>query len=228
MEFHYTDLDDCPDATGLVVVVDVLRAFSNAAYVFARGADRIHPVRRIREALELKAAIPGALACGEEGGLPPEGFDFGNSPTQTRELDLRGRVIVQRTGAGTQGIVRSARAETLLAASFVVAGATVRHIQRCAPPQVTFVVTGRGENGRGDEDLACAQYLEALLKGERPDPAPWLDRVRNSFDAGFHRDPSQPEFPLSDLDYCTALDAFDFAMPAVREDSLFTIRPLPA
>jgi 2-phosphosulfolactate phosphatase len=49
------------------------------------------------------------MACGEVNGLPPEGFDFGNSPTQVMKLDLRGRALVQRTSAGTQGIVRSVK-----------------------------------------------------------------------------------------------------------------------
>jgi len=40
-KFHYTDLDTCPEATGVVIVIDVLRAFSTAAYAFSRGAKEI-------------------------------------------------------------------------------------------------------------------------------------------------------------------------------------------
>ena len=31
----------------------------------------------------------------------------------------------------------------------------------------------------GDEDLACAEYLEFLLKGQQPDPAPYVERIIN-------------------------------------------------
>src|SRR5436190_17874693 len=102
MKFHYTNLETCHEATGVVVVIDVIRAFTNAAVAFSRGAKEIYPVSRVDEALELKAQTPNSLVSGEVGGLPPEGFDFGNSPTQTDALDLNGRIIVQRTGAGTQ------------------------------------------------------------------------------------------------------------------------------
>lgn len=224
MKFHYTNLDTCHTATGAVIVIDVIRAFTNAAYAFGRGAKEIHPVGTVEEALKLKAEIPNSLACGEVGGLPPEGFDFGNSPTQTNTLDLNGRLIIQRTSAGTQGIVRSLHAETLLAASLVVAHATVAHVHKLGAEEATFVLTGEREKGRGDEDLACAQYLETLLKGQQPDPAPFIERVYNSYDARLHLDPNFPDFPESDLDLCTKIDAFDFAMPVIQENGRPVLR----
>jgi 2-phosphosulfolactate phosphatase len=219
MNFHYADLETCHEATGLVIVVDVIRAFSNAAYAFSKGIMEIYPVASSEEALKFKHEHPGALACGEEGGMPPEGFDFGNSPSQVLKLDLRGKILVQRTSAGTQGLVRSVKAEMLMAASFVVANATVKYIQKQKAEQITFVVTGRiGDESRGDEDQACAEYLEGLLIGKPPDPAPYVDRVHNSFDARLHLDPNFPAFPKSDLDLCSAIDAFNFAMPVTKEN----------
>jgi phosphosulfolactate phosphohydrolase-like enzyme len=61
----------------------------------------------VEEALGIESTIPNAKAMGEVRGLPPEGFDFGNSPTRILEHDLTGITLVQRTGAGTQGAVRS-------------------------------------------------------------------------------------------------------------------------
>lgn len=218
MNFHYTNLETCHEATGLVIVIDVIRAFTNAAYAFSRGTKEIFPVSTLEEALTFKEKVPNSLACGEVGGVPPEGFDFGNSPTQTNKLDLTGCILVQRTGAGTQGIVRSARANTILAASFVVASATVKYARSLDPDDVTFVITGQLGDERGDEDLACAEYLEALLQNVRPDLASVLDRVYKSRDALFHLDPNLPEFPKSDLDYCTRIDEFDFAMLVTKEN----------
>jgi 2-phosphosulfolactate phosphatase len=234
MKFHYATLETCRDATGTVIVVDVIRAFTSAAFAFSRGAARIFPVSTVEEALELKARKKGSLACGEVGGLPPAGFDFGNSPSRIADLDLRGRDLIQRTGAGTQGIVRSERAEQLFAASFVVASPTVSHIQKLAPQAVTFVITGEFDAGRGDypravggdEDRACAEYLEALFRGQSPDVAPFIRRVYGSRDALMHLDPEQPEFPQSDLDYCSSVNAFDFAMPVMKEDGLFVVRAI--
>ena len=228
MKFLYTNLETCREATGIVVVIDVIRAFTNAAFAFSRGAKEIYPVSTVEEALKFKAQVPNSMACGEVGGLPPEGFDFGNSPTYTNTLDLGGCTLVQRTGAGTQGIVQSVHADTVLAASLVVANATITYIRNLNPDCVTFVVTGQLTEERGDEDLACAQYFEALLQGLKPDPAPYVDRVYKSRDALFHLDPNLPEFPASDLDYCTNIDAFDFAMLVTKENGrpvMRTIKP---
>ncbi|MCC6299226.1 MAG: 2-phosphosulfolactate phosphatase [Anaerolineales bacterium] len=224
MEFHYTNLETCHEATGVVVVIDVLRAFSNAAYAFSRGAKEIYPVGGVEEALNFRAETPGSLAAGEVGGLPPEGFDFGNSPTQTKELDLSGKIIAQSTGAGTKGIVRSVKAGTMLASSFVVASATVKFLHKLEPEAVTFVITGQYRPGHGDEDVACAEYLEALSSRQNPDPAPFIKRVFDSRDAVQHLDPKDTAFPLSDIDLCTHVDAFNFAMLVSKENGRHVMR----
>jgi 2-phosphosulfolactate phosphatase len=224
MKFHYTTLDTCHTATGLVVVIDVIRAFTNAAFAFSRGAKQIYPVSSVDEALELKRQLPNALACGEVGGIPPAGFDFGNSPTQTEMLDLRGRTIIQRTGAGTQGVVRSVQARQMCAASFVVASATVKYIQSIQPKTVSFVVTGATYDG-GAEDQACAEYFEAALRGAGPDVDHFLQRVRDSHD-GQQFLGSMPYAPASDLIHCTHVDKFDFAMPITRENGRPVMRAI--
>ena len=109
-------------------------------------------------------------------------------------------------------------ARTMLAASLVVTSATVKYIRNLAPNTVTFVITGQTEKGRGDEDLACAEYFEALLKDLAPNPVPYIDRVIQSRDALLHLDPNFPEFPKSDIDYCTNIDAFDFAVLVTQEN----------
>ena len=215
MEFEYVTNHTCHTANGLVVVIDVLRAFSTAAYAFAAGAESITLVSGAEEALALKAQTPGALVMGEVHGLPPEGFDFGNSPTEIVQHDLRGKHLIQRTSAGTQGVVRSANAETLFAASFVVAEATVRAIQLLEPLKVTFVITGRYSDG---EDRVCAEYLEARLRGQTPDPEPYLERVRNAPEL-LHMPADQFPHISSDVDYCTRLDTFPFAIPISREQN---------
>ena len=223
MKFNYRNLENCHEATGVVVVIDVIRAFTNAAFAFSRGAQEIFPVSTVEEALEFKRQYPEALACGEVDGLPPEGFDFGNSPTYTDNLNLSEKIIVQRTGAGTQGAVRSVCADRLLAASFVVAKATVNYVQSLSPDMITFVISGQTYDG-GEEDLACAQYLEELLRGDSPDPVLFLERVKNSGHARVFYNPDQPLFPETDIDHCISLDKFDFAMPIEREDGKLVMR----
>lgn len=221
MKFNRLTLDNCHTATGIVLIIDVLRAFSTAAYAFSRGAKEIRLVSGVEEALDLKAKIPGAKAMGEVGGLPPEGFDFGNSPTRILEHDLTGVTLVQRTGAGTQGAVRSVNAEVMLATSFVVAQATMDYVLRLNPGEITFVITGGMGN---DEDVACADFLEKQVTGQETEAQEYIRRIYASRDALEHM-PDHPQFPKADLDYCSRIDAFDFAMPIVRENGNLIMKP---
>jgi len=224
MEFHRATLQDCDQATGAVVVIDVLRAFTTAAHAFAAGVREIRLVSMVEEALALRRILPGALVMGEVGGLPVPGFDFGNSPPQFDHSTLTGRLLIQRTSSGTQGAVRSRRAEHLLAASFVNASATARALQRLDPQDVTFVITGLRPGGWGDEDAACADYLESLLRGRPASLAPLLERVRNSPPGRQFSDPAMPDFPPEDLEYCLAVDCFAFAMPIERNGDTLVMR----
>lgn len=225
MKFQYTTLETCSKAKNTVVVIDVIRAFSTAAYAFGAGVESITLVSGVQEALKLKAAIPGALVMGEVGGIKVEGFDFGNSPAEFLGVDLSGKVLIQRTSAGTQGIVRARQAKLLLAASLCCAGATARYLRRVAPASVSFVISGAGPGGHGDEDLACAHYLEALLRSERVQPEVYLERVLKSPAGRNLQDPDLPDFLARDLELCMQMDRFDFAMCVERENGRLVMRP---
>lgn len=223
MEIKEASLETCSAATGTVVVIDVTRAFTTAAYAFAAGARDIVLVSTVAEALALGERTPGALIMGELNGLPAEGFDFGNSPSALIGRDLAGRRLIQRTSTGTQGVVRSTQAETLLASSFACAGATARYIKQQSPASVTFVITGIIPGWDGDEDAACADYIAALLHGEAPDVAPFIQRVYDSQAGRILADPAAPEYLRADLECCVAVDRFNFAMLVERRDRLLVM-----
>ena len=224
MNIRQLNLDNCHEARGLVVVIDVLRAFSTAAYALQAGAQEIVLVSGVDEALALRDHLDNSLVMGEVGGLRPQGFDLGNSPADLLELDLRGKRLIQRTGAGTQGVVRSTGADRLWAASFVCVSATVRAINLLGPQEVTFIVTGIHENRDGDEDIACAEYMSALLQGEQPDPQPFLERVRNSASGKLFTGLPGEDFLSQDLELAMQVDRFAFCMPVVRSEGLMVLR----
>jgi 2-phosphosulfolactate phosphatase len=219
------DLTTCASAEGTVVVVDVLRAFTMASYAFAAGAREIRPVASVAEALQARERDSSILLAGEVDGLPVDGFDLGNSPAEVCRRSLRGRVIVQRTTAGTQGLVRSARAATLLAASFVSAAATALLLQRMDPATVTFVITGADEDRDGEEDRACAEYIAGLLTGRTPDIEALLARVRASTAGQRFVNPGDVDFPLEDLELASAVNRFDDALVVHRRDGALVMTP---
>jgi 2-phosphosulfolactate phosphatase len=223
MEHRFVSNDECADVDGVVVVIDVLRAFSFCAFVLAAGVDRIVLMADLDRTLEAAAAIPGALA-GKDG-APAAGFELFNSPGQVLERDdLAGRTLVHRSTAGTVGAYAARHADHVFCASFVVASATADRVRALEPDGVTYVVTGN--EGRADDDLACAEYLVELVEGRAPDPAPPLARVAKVGErlreaaatgrfGGVHED---------DVDLCCELDRFDFAMRARNEGDLLVLR----
>src|ERR1051326_2719395 len=206
-------------ATGVVAVIDVFRAFTSAAVVLANGASHIVMVRSVEEALELRQAGLGQFCIGEVGGRAPKGFDFGNSPFEIASVDFQGKTVIQRTSAGTQGIVlASSRAERLYAASLVTADATARVILMGSPETVTLVAMGSEGIRRTDEDEVCAMHLRNRLEGRPGDP----DAVRRLILAGgeaprFH-DPTRPYLHSQDVDIALDVDRFDFAVRVNIED----------
>ncbi|MBZ3901397.1 2-phosphosulfolactate phosphatase [Streptomyces griseiscabiei] len=224
MDHQFVGIPESADAGAprVAVVVDVMRAFTVAAWAFSRGVERIVLASTESEALALKESRPGWLAL-KDGARAP-GFDAVNSPGLLRSRDFTGRTLVQKTTAGTVGALAVADAPLVLCASFVVAGPTARYLRAEGAGPVTFVVTG--EDGRADEDLACAEYIARRVDGEECEAGPYLDRGRNSraaadLTAG-RRGGNHPD----DVELCLELDRFPFAMVARREDSLTVLRPV--
>lgn len=214
-----------------VVAIDVLRSFSTAAYALADGASAIYPVETVSAANRLHKELPEALMVGAlPGGRPIPGFDVGNSPSALSgpaAPPLAGRPVILTTAAGVRALVRFRDAPLLFAASLVCAGATARALLAAAPRRVVLVTTGEWIDRDGDEDIACADYLTSMLRGEKFDRRALEERVRRSdfgrrFAAG-----SDPALPPADLALCAQADRFDFAMLVTRHDEHLILRATP-
>jgi len=208
---HATGVEGARRARGTVVVIDVLRSFTVSAYALAGGARECLLVRSVAEARALADRTEGAVICAEEDALPVEGIPLSNSPTMVRELDLRGRVLIQRSTAGTQ-VAAAASSDDIFAASLVVARATVQACLSRKPGTLTLVASADHP-----EDHACARYMEALISGESQDLEALLAPLRRSERYRRAISGTWPGFPPSDLELALRADAFDFAMPVARE-----------
>jgi 2-phosphosulfolactate phosphatase len=220
---NYVARWELQDVSGVVVAVDVLRAFTTAAYAFAAGATSIYLVSTVAEAIDLAGSIPGALTMGEEHGLKPQGFDFSNSPVTIAHANVNGRVLVQRTSAGTQGVIAASKAERLFAASLVCASATAAAIKEVGPESPTYVITGRFPDGSddGEDDLLTAQLIERARNGAPLDAVatanavaatPWASQIQAEDSDHVHH---------LDVAYATEVDRFDFAMEVERVNNQF-------
>jgi 2-phosphosulfolactate phosphatase len=209
------------DVSGPVVAIDVIRAFTSAAYAFAAGAREIWLVADVAEALAFKQVHPGSLAMGEDHGRRPAGFDFSNSPVALSRADLSGRVMVQRTSAGTRGVIAARNATRLWCASLVCASATARVVNRSDAGPPTYLITGRFPDAgplSGDDDLATAQLIERARVGAPLDAASTASFVANSDEAIKTMQLGDGHVDPDDISYATRVDAFDFAMEVTRVD----------
>lgn len=214
MHFKKESLLNSQTITSFVVVIDVIRAFTTAAFAFKAGAKEILLTSSVQEAIVLHNILPNTLLAGEDMGNRIEGFHLGNSPIEISQAEVMGKTIILRTSAGTQGVIRATNAKEILVASFATAEATVKAIVKKQPPEVTFLITGQ-YNG-ADEDVALADYLIAKLLNKRVDPGPYLKRVENSSSAKLFSSGIYPQFSKEDLAACLSIDYCPFAMEVFR------------
>ncbi|MBK3583586.1 MULTISPECIES: 2-phosphosulfolactate phosphatase [Streptomyces] len=221
METRFVGIAELAEVPSVAVVVDVMRAFTVAAWAFARGAEKIVLAESLDDALALTARHPEWVALKD--GPPAPGFALVNSPGLLRSADLGGRTVVQKTTAGTVGALAVKDASLVLCAGFVVAEATARLLRARGSGSVTFVVTG--EDGLADEDLACAQYIAGRATGAGTDAAGFLRRAAASRAATELAEGVRQGVHPDDIALCLEVDRFPFAMVAALEDSLMVLRP---
>jgi 2-phosphosulfolactate phosphatase len=224
MEIQRVHRTAAAQARGVVIVIDVIRAFSVAAYAFAGGARALWLVREVKEALALRQREPAALLAGEVGGRLIPGFDFNNSPAQMAEADVQGRLLIQRTGAGTQGAVGAINANHLLLCSLVNARATAAYARQLAVTTnglLTLMPTETpGVDGaQYQEDHLCADYLEALLdeRGNARDVLADGIRQLGASERLTVFERGSADFPFEDIAAVLDADRFHFAMVGARE-----------
>jgi len=107
------------DARSAFAVVDVLRASTSIVTLLERGVPAVIPAAGLEEARALRKRHPSHLLCGEQGGLAPPGFDYGNSPAEFAAASLNGRTAILATSNGTRILNDLAGAPAVLVGALV-------------------------------------------------------------------------------------------------------------
>ena len=218
-----------------VVVVDVLRATSTIVTALANGAAEVVPVETPEEALRYRLGDPAALACGERGGKPVEGFDLGNSPLEYTPERVEGRRIYLTTTNGTEAIRKAFErgAGEVLIGAFLNLSSVCDELRRRGR-DIALICAGK-EGRAGLEDLVfCGRCIERLGdEAELTDGAVIARIVSRSFadvkeallssqhgrylvSIGFERD----------IDFCAREDLFDL-LPTAEPGDLIRITASP-
>jgi len=208
-------VEGAAQARGLAVIIDVFRAFTTAAYVMANGAERIIPVGTVEEAFELKCTNQGVVLMGERGGKQVQGFDYGNSPHEIRDVDFTGVTVVQTTSAGTRGLMLAGNADEVLPGSFVMADAITEYIRKKSPQVVSLVAMGWGGAEKSPEDELLAEYIEMRLNGEEPEFDAMKDKIRRHPQGAKFFDKTQEMFVEGDFHAAMDINKFNFCLRLV-------------
>lgn len=189
---------------GLVIVIDVIRAATVAAFILGNNAKYIIPVKTKTEAIALKKMKPEYLLVGEIDGYNIEGFDYGNSPSEVKNVDFTDQIIVHRSSLGTSGLLAFPDATEIIFGSFVTFSAIKNYLKKTQPRFVSFFPTG----GYGSDDERFAYYLYKDLHNHSVDIQEEREYIKN-LDNRFSN-PKKPEFPEEDIELSLTLDTFPF------------------
>ncbi len=215
-------IDGARKAKGLTVIIDVFRAMTVEAYLLHNGAEDVIPMSSLEEAYQYREKHPDTILIGERDGKMCPGFDYGNSPSQVKNVDFTGKKVIHTTSSGTQGIANSVNATEIITGSIVNAKAIASYIKSVNAEDVSLVCMGLAGIESTREDTLCAEYIKSLLDGSSVDLKAGFEECRQTSGAKFFDVTMQDVFPRADFDMCLENDIFNFVISVKKqEDGLF-------
>lgn len=151
----------------VAVVVDALRASATAAMLLHHGARELWVLPEVEEASAAKKHWPDALLYGERGGLPPAGFDHGNSPAEAEAASGRRVIFTTTTGAGR--LVAAWGAAAAYLGTTLNAGATAAAAARHGRDVVLIPAGLMDDPGFDAQEDRVAAVAIAMQAGVVPD-----------------------------------------------------------
>ena len=220
-------IEGAKQAKGLTVIIDVFRAFSLECYLYDMGAEDIRPVGTIEEAFRLREELGNSVLIGERHGKKCEGFDYGNSPSSMQSENVKGKIVIHTTSAGTQGIVNANGASDIITGSLVNAKAVAEYILKRQPQIVSLVCMGNGGVRPAAEDELCAEYIKSILEGnELQDFEQRVADLRYNGGEHFFDENRQEVFPQEDFWLCTKCNCFPFVIRIDRDEKGYITRKI--
>lgn len=209
-------VDEAVQAKWLAVIIDVFRAFSTEMYIFNNGASCIIPVQTLEEAHELKKQNPDYILLWERAGLIPEGFDYGNSPTDILHEDFTDKVIVHTTSNGTRWLLLSVNATDVLTGSFLNAAAIIKYIQKENIEDISLIATAPSIHDDNNEDLMLAYYIRDCLEDKELKERDIKEMLKQTTAYSYLFD--EIWVPATDFDLCLDFNRFDFVIKQEMKD----------
>lgn len=147
------------------IVVDVIRASTSLITLVDRGAARILIASDVPTARRVAPQHDGAVLVGEQEGLAPPGFDYGNSPVELSRAVVADRPVIFVTTNGTAAIrAVEENGPVLVGALRNSAAVTDEAWETAAAEQADLTIVCAGREGAfGIDDAYTAGYLASRL-----------------------------------------------------------------
>jgi 2-phosphosulfolactate phosphatase len=205
--------------THATIVIDVFRAFTTASYILERTPDHYILSTKSDVISRLSLIYPNTLLIGKPEINATLIYDIPNSPTRTKEREIKNKTILHRTEAGAKGVLDALKNQSsvVLAAGFVNAHATVEYIKLNKIQHISILPMGHEAATPSLEDDICAQYIQALIENTKMDLELCLSAIRESVGRYFFTD-DQWQYPKEDLERCLKLNRFNFAIQAILQE----------
>jgi 2-phosphosulfolactate phosphatase len=225
-----------PEAS-VCVMIDVLRASTSIVTLSAGGAQEIVVAESPSAARRIARQEPRRyVLAGEENGLAPRGFDYGNSPSEFAALDVTGQRFILSTTNGTRALQRLATSPLVLIGAIVNAAAVTRTLLAEAGARrldAALVCAGlsRGRRLSLEDAVAAGALVDRALNDasaaslELTDGTLIAHRLYRAYRgdalAAFRRSEHGRSLIAlgfaNDLDFCAQADRFD-AVPRLRRE----------
>ena len=210
----------------LIVVIDVLRAFTTACYAMSNNPNDYIVVPDLDSAYNLKKKNPDYVLIGEKNGYDVPGFDYGNSPTQIKDLDFSNRTIIHTTTLGTKGISNALKhTGEIITGSFVNAKAIVNYVKKESPNIVYLFCTDGRLND--NEDLMFAKYIKGYFENNPLDINIIREKLTKHESGTNYLINPRTEYAKNDFFLALKLNKFNFVLKAyVGMDGLVHLKKI--
>ncbi|MBT3417529.1 MAG: 2-phosphosulfolactate phosphatase [Flavobacteriales bacterium] len=151
------------DGKKIVVVVDVLRATSVISTAFQYGIKDVIAIQSLEEATKYKGE-ENCIVAAERNAEALEGFDYGNSPFQYMNDEIKGKTLVLTTTNGTRAI-NMAREHIVITSSFVNFNAVCNFIKNREEDVLIFCSGWKG-NFNMEDSLFAGKLSDKLLNSD--------------------------------------------------------------
>ena len=213
----------------ICAVIDTLMAVSTITAIFGSNCKRVVLSREKMEAYELKKIFKDYLLCGEENGIPPEGFNYGNLPLNFVKLDLSNVKIILSTTNGSVSFFKLLSSEFVFALSLLNLDHCLRVILDLAlnyEKNILLLCSGRKGYPTYDDiytaglvinhlimliDLEVSDSAKVALEIANNNRDSVLDAISNSESGQIVRKLGY----LDDLEYCSRINVYNI-IPRLR------------